>query len=514
MSKIRGLQDVFAIASAQGTQPAQVAVEHGRDDFLINPQIWPEPKNEDLTDDTYPDVDLMSGRSDILSDYVISLAASIQFPANTAYLHALAVVSTAMNRSFKYEYYGNESPVNLYAVTSQPPSSGKSGVHKALTLPHRLAYSEINKANAKIRIEAEQKMEKMQQQLEKSTMEEERATLQDDISKLRVTIESAPHYRYAVDDATPEALESIAFAQGGLFNISSDEADAVNVLLGNVYSDKGSANHGMILKGWDGDWHSPARITRKTKEGIVYGSIAVIAQDEAINSILHAGMSGRGISERILILRERPVLGSRNHLEYKRVCTESRKQYDRAIYNLLTSDKITLSLTNDAMSYLSAYRHNIEPKLADGGEYGNTMLRGVVGKADKQIIKIACVLHGMDNWCEGGARSTKVTDDTVIRASHIFNELCKTYISAADSQGYMGNVAELTAIKESLERRLKSGSGKISVSQLRDNIKNLKAFKGASKLTNKLKDELLPKLVEDGYCVMHNNTIHISPKLK
>lgn len=82
---------------------------------------------------------------------------------------------------------------------------------------------------------------------------------------------------------------------------------------------------------------------------------------------------------------------------------------------------------------------------------------------------------------------------------------------AVDNQWRMGNAAELTAVKDALERSLKSGASKISVSQLRDNIKNLKAFKGASKLTSKLKNELLPLLAEDGYCVLDNNTIHIHP---
>lgn len=80
-----------------------------------------------------------------------------------------------------------------------------------------------------------------------------------------------------------------------------------------------------------------------------------------------------------------------------------------------------------------------------------------------------------------------------------------------DNQWRMGNAAELTAVKDALERRLKSGAGKISVSQLRDNIKNLKAFNGVVKLTNRLKNELLPRLAEDGYCVLDNNTIHINP---
>lgn len=511
--KVNNYRDLVTVANQQGKSPAQVAIEIGRFEFLTQHDAWPEPVAENLDDDVYPDIDLLGTRSDILSDFVRSISASIQFPVNTAYLHGLGVVSSAMNRSFKYEYYGTESPVNLYCITSQPPSSGKSGIHKNLTTPHRLAYAEINKQNAKIRGEATKKLDELQKQYDGSKNQTEQDALLVDIGELAQKIELAPHYRYAVDDATPEALEAVAFNQGGLFNICSDEADAINVLLGSVYSDS-KANHGMILKGWDGDWHSPARITRKTKEGPVYGTIAVIAQDEAIDAILQAGASGRGISERILIMKERTRLGYRNHMEYTPVNHEVRNDYDRMIYNLLMDEGTVLSLTGEAAEYLRAYRQNIEGHLADGGKYSNTMLRGVIGKADKQIIKISCILHGVSNWCEGGARSKKVNMDTVILASQIYNELSKTYISAADSQGYMGDNAELATIKEVLARRMEKGTKRMSITQLRDSIKNLKAFKGASKLSSVMRDKHLPELQNQGYCVHHGNYVYLNPKLK
>lgn len=511
--EIRNYNDLITLANQQGKSPAEVAIEYGRMEFLTNFDAWPEPMADDVDDDVYPDIDLLGARSDILTDYVRNISASIQFPVNTAYLHALGVVSSAMNRSFRYNYYGGEAPVNLYCVTSQPPSSGKSGIHKALTMPHRLAYAEINKKHTKIRNESLEQIAELEAQLEKSTTNTERDTLNSDINILRDRVESVPHYRYAVDDATPEALEAVAFSQNGLFNISSDEADAINVILGSVYSDS-KANHGMILKGWDGDWHSPARITRKTKEGPVYGSIAVIAQDEAIDAILYAGASGRGISERILIMKERTVLGYRDHMTYTPIDHELRNEYDRTIYNMINDEGTVLTLSGDAMQYLRGYRNNIERHLADGGKYSNTMLRGVIGKADKQIIKIGCIIHGMNHWCDGGSRSKIVSDDTIILASQIYNELSKTYISAADSQGYMGENAELAAIKEVLCRRAEKGVKRLSITQLRDGIKNLKAFKGTSKLSAKIKDEYLPALQEHGFCVWHGNYVYLNPKLK
>lgn len=513
MTRPINVQDIYGIANQRGVPAALVALEHGREDLLTQHTLWMDPVSDDAEDDIYPQIDLLGESSDVLADYCRSLAASIQFPVNTAYLHGLGVVSSAMNRSFRYDYFGSEKPVNLYCVTSQPPSTGKSGINTALTMPCRIAYSELNKRNAKILKEATERMDAYAEQLKDAKSPGEREQLKRDIEEQQKIIEANPIYRYAVDDSTPEALEHIAFSQGGLFNVVSDEADAINILLGNVYSDS-KANYGLFLKGWDGDWHSPARITRKTSEGPVYGSIAVIAQDESINAILHAGMSGRGISERILIMREKTLLGHRNHLEHQPVDKEARAEYDMMINALINEPHTVLKIEREGMEYLKAYRHNMESKLADGAEYSNAMLRGSMGKADKQIIKLACVMHGVRNWCQGGERSKTVTMDTIIQASHTYNELSKTYISAADSQGYMGINAELAQLKETLTKRMQKGTRRLSVAQLKDGVKNLKTFRGVSKLSAKIKDEYIPLLVEHGYCVMHQNSIWINPKLK
>lgn len=513
MNRNIGIHDIYAIANERGVPAAMVACEYGRHEMLVNHNMWFDPISDEAKDEYYPDIDLVSGATDLLSNYAKSISTSIKFPVNTAYLHGLAVVSSAMIRSFEYNYYGGESPVNLYVVTSQPPSTGKSGINKALSMPVRLAYVELNKKHAKIRGDANLTLDKLNKELESAKVDKQIDQLTADINEQLKIIDEHPLYRYSLDDATPEALESIAFEQCGMFNVISDEADAINVLLGNVYGD-GKANFGIFLKGWDGDWHSPARVTRKTKEGKVYGCLAVIAQDESINAILTAGQSGRGISERILIMRERNLFGTRDHSVYVPVCSQLRADYERMIYNMVTEEKTLLSMEPDAIKYLQLYRTEMEHKLADGAEYSNTMLRGAVGKADKQIIKLACVMHGIENWKPGGARSKTIGMNTVVAASYIYNQLCKTYISAADSQGYMGTNVELGKLKEYLAERLSKGRKSISISQLRDNVKRLPQFKGVSNLTSKLREELLPSLVEDGYCVVSKNDIWINPKLK
>lgn len=511
------LQRFFEESAARGYPPVYIALEQRRMDLVGKHDMWPDIADDDAGDDVYPDVDLLAVGGGILHEYAAAISASVQFPKNTAFLHGLAVTGAAAVRSFSYHYHGQEKPVNLYAVTAQPPSTGKSAINSMLFNPVRIAYGKVNERHAKIRNEAQTLLAKLKGEYEKADQPQQQEAIFNDICEQQKIIESHPNYVSAVDDATPEAAESVAGNQGGLINIVSDEADAINVILGAVYSDTSGgrkANYGIFLKAWDGDYHAPSRVTRKTVEGPVRGSLAVIAQDESIRSILQAGASGRGISERILLLRERNLFGQRDHMNYTPVDPGLRCEWAETMHNIVAEQETILQFDHTSMVMLRGYRQNMEEKLADGEEYSHSMLRGAVGKADKQIMKIASILHILNEWRPGGGRLLKVPADRVMEATKIYTQLCKTYISAADSQGVMGESAELKCIIERLANMKEKRMTNCSIARLRDNIKSYRVFAGASKLTERLRNDLLPELQHRGYCVLYKNTIWINPKLR
>ncbi|WP_459583823.1 hypothetical protein, partial [Enterobacter hormaechei] len=80
----------------------------------------------------------------------------------------------------------------------------------------------------------------------------------------------------------------------------------------------------------------------------------------------------------------------------------------------------------------------LEPELGDGGKYSHTMLRGAMGKFDKQVMRLASVIHTIRNWQPGGKRSKKIDTATIDEAIIMFHELSKTYLSSADSSGFAG----------------------------------------------------------------------------
>jgi hypothetical protein len=474
---------------------------------IKNGMYWPDIDYISSEDREYADVDLIK-HGGWFGELCNAIGNEYKFPSNTAFLHGLAVLSAAVNRTFKYEYYNDQCACNLYAVTAQPPSSGKSGVNGFFCKPVAMAFDALNKENAKKRNRLLKELEELEAQNEKA------GGLDDEIYEMQIKIKHLGRIDYAVSNTTAEAAESKAFKQGGMINIISAEAEAISVIMGSTYGDSSkSANYELFLKAWDNEWLSSSRVTRGDNAGYVFGSVAVIAQQDAIKSILQAGMSGRGVSERILMLSERPILGTRNLSQWNPAPKDLKDTYFNLIAACVSSGEVVLKISSDGMKEIVKFRQAIEPELADGKMYSNTMLRGAMGKADKQIIKIACLLHITENWKQGGRQQTTVLKNTVVSAIAIFDQLSQTYIKAADDLGYAGKSTECAYIASRLQDFLQKKKISMKVSQFRDNIKGRGAIANVTGLTAKLKDEYLPELQKRGYLVEHQGTIYINPKL-
>lgn len=510
--------DLEAYAEQNGCSLAKAAAQ--KDSPLIkNANVWPKPESLDDYFELRKTPNLVgSKRKDLLTELARAIGKQYQFPASTAFLHGLGVTASALTRNFSFEYWGGESPVTLYCVTSQPPSTGKSGVNDFFMVPIVEAYKEVNKKNRIEQRIIQAKIEKKEKELSKMNPEEPcyRGTLTE-LDELEEELKNTPVWKPFSRNATPEALENRAAVQCGMVNIASAEAEAITVLLGDVYKDKGGGkgNHGMILSMWDGEHVDSERVTRKGAEGEVRGSIAIIAQDEAIDSILNAGQLGRGIAERFLLLGEPELLGKRDHEEFNPVPQHLKDDYQAMIQNIVDQEnKVVLKLSKESLKFVAVWRNSFEAKMARGQEFESNLIRGFMGKADKQIFKIACILHCMENWRPGGKRSTTVDDDYVWWATSLFDELSKTYINAADALGYTGDSSEVTALADRFSLWAEKGRMRTTVNKIVDNVKRSKPFNGIQGLTSKLKRNALPVLEEKGYCVVIDNDVFINPRLK
>ena len=505
----------FSAAAEKNCLPARIAIENGAYAIRGSAALWRDPIMFEDVDHTVASTILLDDES-ILSRVATTLSNSVQFPRNTILAHSLGIVASAMSKAFKFEYYGSEKPVNLYVLTGQPPSSGKSGCHEALSNPVQFAFDAINKTATVERKKISMRIDSAKQQLKSAKHTAEKDGLMDELAKLYEKLDETIVYLYSVGDSTPEALTEVALGQnGGMFNVVSAEAEAISVLFGDVYgNDTGSRNFGIVLKGWDSERHTVARANKKIVDGVVTGCIVVMAQDASIDAAFEAGLSGRGVVERFLIVREANFLGQRNHKRRVPRDKELMAQYGNLIFNIVREKNIVLKFDDESLDLLDDVRQRLEPELGDNGIYSNDMMRGFVGKMDKQIMKIASILHTANNWQDGGSKSVHVELNTFKTAIDIFMSIIDSYQTAADQLGFTGLDSEVRKIQEKLMSYAEKGKNSIPFETLRSSIKNTKPFKGTPNIPHKLRQYILPMLEKSNICILNKGTIYLNPSLK
>lgn len=509
------IDDVVSYASENRLQNHHAAAILGSP-LISRATFWPEIiEHEQAKKSGAPNL-TQSNRNDLLNQIAVELGNYIQFPTSTIFLHGLACISSILNKSFVIKYSIDVMTTGIYAVTAQPPSTGKSAINNFFLTPILMEYKKINDGNKDERDLIIREIKRIDRVLDSGKKDDrEEMELIDAKAKKINRLEQIPEYKPITSNATVEALEGIAKQNQGMYNVVSAEADGLNVLVGRAYGDSNSKqNIEILLKGWDGEFFTSDRISRDGYNGFVRSSIAVLAQDDTIDTMLSAGSSGRGLTERFLIVNESSMLGARDHLKKRTFNVALKNKYSALVSNILSESRVELNFSTDAEEQIQSYKHGIEPMMMDGAKYSSNMACGFIGKADKHIRKIAAVLHCIDNWQDGGQRSHTVSDDYVIWAIYLFDQLSLTFVTSADFMGYEGEKSEVEKLTQVFSGFAEKGKLKISFSQLREKVRNVKPFAGARDITFNLKNKLLPKLEALNYCVVVGQNIHINPRLK
>lgn len=506
------------IASAQGISKIRAALTRMSPRSATS--YWTRPKEIGDGVERYPLISI-SGEN-VVYEYASALAASVQFPTSSAYMHFLGCVSASMLNKFFVEYHGGEQPTCLYVVTSQPPSSGKSAINGSATAPMLTEVDLANEKRKAQRKDVQRQIREIDRELKnnpkldnttKAEMYNKKEDLEEKLLKMC-------DHRFCLTDSTPEALAQLNARQGH-FAVISDEATAINAILGQVYGNgMNKANNEVVLKGWDMNQMS---IGRKTDDSnvstIALGAISVIAQDETIESIMTSGQRGNGVSERFLLVREEPLLGTRvfcdeegNEL-YQAPDGRLKKEYYQLVHNIMTTEnKILLSLSKRARQVLNLAKQEREQDLGAAGKYSHSLLRGYIGKMDKQVIRIASVLHTIKNWAgERPLRAKEIDEDTLREAIAIFDEVSKTYLSSASAAGYAGDEAEMKSIIDHFSKEgRKTKNGTISRRHLIECSRKYGPLKGQQDVAGKV-SRLLDELEAMGHCVAYEDRIVLNP---
>lgn len=515
--------DIFAAAADQGKSAAFVAVANG---IKPKPNMWREiSKDFESAIELYSDVDLLSIKGikgTFIDQYASAVANSIQFPKSTAMMHLMGCISTACSHRFSVKLYNNDLHVGLYVIGAQPPAAGKSAVNDAFQKKISIAYEQLNTTNRKEVAKINFRIAKIKNELkaEGTNINLNHAdSLMRDIEREEERLLQYPIYRYNVTDATPEALGDVAARAGGNFTLVSDEATVINTALGLSYGAEGRVtNNEAILKGWDGGIVATARIGRDTPQFFAKGAVSVLAQSETILSILKSGERGNGLTERFMFINERPNIGNRVYVDengeslYQGIPSELSVKYAKMVHSMVIGDPVVLTMKKSAQNMVAMQKQLIEPKLQDSGEFGGNLLRGVMGKMDKQVYKLASIIHLSKEWCEGGTQKKEIQDDTVAAAITLFMKLSETFIGAAQSEGYAGHEAE---VKKVIDRLSKDGraTGVVKFTSLYKSLRNVLPFKGSNGFSEKLKDKILPDLEKHNYIVFDGKDIYINPEI-
>lgn len=482
-----------------------------------NGENWREPKDLELSSSQKEDQVIITDETEgLLADMARDVSKVVKFPVSTAYLHALGVAASAMTKAFKYQYGSKPKPVTLYVCTAQPPSSGKSGINDMLLDPIRDAYVEINKKNQRRRRELEKEIQELEKSLAKPDIHSAAFDNKEKmLEEAYQDLENTPIWQPTVKDATIEAAEATAKKQTGMINIVSDEAEAINTIFGNTYVREGSkANYGLLLSAWDGDMVESVRVGREAYIGRARSSIAVLAQADSVESILRAGATGRGLAERFLLLSEKSLLGTRDHSVSYHPDFKLHQRYAETMSNIVNEKDVVLSVDPNGIDTINTFRELVEREMSDCGKYEHNLITGFMGKFDKQVLKIASVLHVCEHWQTGASREKTIDQQTVLDACLLFDQLSYTYINAADNLGFVGANSEVITLGETLSRKAEKNELKLSIRKLVNDIKGKKPFKGSRNLTRKIREQILPKLQENNYCFVWGNDIYINPRLK
>ena len=511
------VDDIERWADENNCTLAQAAVAVGSP-LITKNAVWPDVSPIEF-EAVRPNPQIAtSQRGDILTEVARQLSNAIQFPVNTAFLHAMGVAASAMTKGFKIKYGFDSIPCNLYIITAQPPSTGKSAVNGKLYAPVFKAYNKINEETATERKQLTREIKRLEKELDKEKSKDGTPDeIMDKITDKEAKLALIPEWQGTLTDTTIEAAEMVAREQGGMFNIVSAEAESINVIAGAVYGDEkgsGKSNQGLLLCAWDGEYVNTKRVGRKGYSGYARSSISVIAQEDSIDTILAAGASGRGLTERFLLLFENSMLGHRDHFKQYNVDKSLFSRYESMIENVVREDEVELHFSDTANIIIKHFIASIEPELRDDGAFSNALLTGFMGKADKHLRKIAAVLHVADAWQDGGSRSNVIDDDFALWAIGIFDELSKTFISASDNLGYVGRKSEIEKLRTVITAMAEKGKLKTTVSAIRDKVKNVKPFKGSRNIQTKLRNDCLPALEDHNYIIVSGNDIHINPRLK
>lgn len=388
-------------------------------------------------------MDESDGNPSILARMAKEAARVIQFPENTAYLHCLGVFSSATVINFQVEYNHKFIPVGMYTLGAQPSGSGKSSANSYFLDPISHALVKRNRTLSMLHKNIDGEIELISKQAEKAKTDTHLLrSYSSAIEKLVDDKIRNPIVAKAKKNSTPQAAEEVAAKQGGVFNMCSDEQEAIDTYLGLSYGDgKSAPDNGVFIAAFGGDMMGTARISREGIDIAVRGAFAVIAQNAGVDTLIKAGAAGRGVSERCLVIKEPNRIGFRTY-------TRERSQFDvdlKAEYQALCTNVVTgtyplnLTFSEQCRDMIVDLKNMVEPQCRPGSKYGDSQIRGFASKIEQHITKLAANFHIAEQWnpLTTSKPSFEIQESNLTKAMLVCMDLLDSYKVLIESASTM-----------------------------------------------------------------------------
>jgi len=395
-----------------------------------------------------------------LREYCEAITETMQTPTDLAGMLAMAVLSTACARRIEVRAWeGYDEPVNIYAVISMPPGSGKSPVFKAMTGPIAMfEWQQLEKSQEAIeRAEDERDIlkAKLDEAKRKAARVEGNNAMKEAYSEVDgyrgelKDLEVPTRAKYIIDDATPESVTSILAEQGGRIAVLSSEGDIFAIMSGRYSS--GAPNIGVYKKGHVGD---DIRVDRKSRSEVVRRpaiTMGITTQPEVMRSFgQNKTFQSEGLLARFFYAMPSSNVGSRKVVTAP-IPPEVKDAYYHRVLNMLenlnsgnsgnygksdrNSDQDSGNSKNSTyisifsnISYIeisipakerfTAFRTWLEPQLGPYGMFSH--MADWASKLGGYVLRVAGLLHMADVAAYGSHNShnsqNEISDATLERA--------------------------------------------------------------------------------------------------
>jgi cell division protein FtsL len=318
------------------------------------------------------------------------------------------------------------------AASGERKSSTVSAMSAPIFTYQTERQRELLPAHAKHEAEREGLEEDYRRALQdrKQTMDKEKrreAIERAAAAKLKIAeLKPPPAACFIAQDVTPEGLTRLMSETGGFAAIvDSEGGDIFESMIGRYGKDSASPNIGAYLKGYDGE---PVISIRASKERqpapIERASLSIVAatQPATIATLgKRSELRDRGLVARMLFgfcLDSR--VGSRSPFEPAPDAAVKRR-YEDAITAALRIERLptpyTVEIGKEAQHELDRLHHEIEPRLAPGGDLAETPEWSQ--KLKGKLLRIAALLHLFDRIHDRNPWETPVTGDVMQRAGRL-----------------------------------------------------------------------------------------------